>query len=73
MEQNKEQKSSGKGATSFAQTYFHGTRADLKVGDLLKVGFNSNYFAIWSAKSYLSNSDPGRSYLGGLTCFRYGP
>ena len=44
MEQNKdEQKSNGKGATPFAQTYFHGTRADLKVGDLIKVGFNSNY------------------------------
>lgn len=27
----------------FAQTYFHGTRADLKVGDFIKVGFNSNY------------------------------
>lgn len=27
----------------FAQTYFHGTRADLKVGDLIEPGFNSNY------------------------------
>lgn len=27
----------------FAQTYFHGTKADLKVGDFIKVGFNSNY------------------------------
>ncbi|MGH2644717.1 MAG: NAD(+)--rifampin ADP-ribosyltransferase, partial [Chitinophagaceae bacterium] len=31
------------GATPFSQTYFHGTRADLKVGDLIEVGFNSNY------------------------------
>lgn len=38
-----EQKSSGQGATLFTQTYFHGTRADLKVGDLIEVGFNSNY------------------------------
>jgi hypothetical protein len=30
-------------ATPFAQTYFHGTRADLKVGDLIEVGYNSNY------------------------------
>ena len=30
-------------ATPFAQTYFHGTRADLKPGDLIEVGFNSNY------------------------------
>ncbi len=38
-----EQLSSEQGATPFTQTYFHGTRADLKVGDLIKVGFNSNY------------------------------
>jgi hypothetical protein len=30
-------------ATPFAQTYFHGTKGDLKVGDLIEVGFNSNY------------------------------
>jgi rifampin ADP-ribosylating transferase len=42
MKQN-EQKSTAQGATPFAQTYFHGTRADLKVGDLIEVGFNSNY------------------------------
>ncbi len=33
----------GQGPTPFAQTYFHGTKADLKVGDLIGVGFNSNY------------------------------
>lgn len=27
----------------FARTYFHGTKADLKVGDLIEVGYNSNY------------------------------
>jgi rifampin ADP-ribosylating transferase len=27
----------------FAQTYFHGTKADLEIGDLIEVGFNSNY------------------------------
>lgn len=44
MEQNKsEQKLSGTGPTPFAQTYFHGTKADLKPGDLIGVGFNSNY------------------------------
>lgn len=32
-----------KPATPFAQTYFHGTKADLKVGDLIQPGFNSNY------------------------------
>lgn len=38
-----EPKTSGQGATPFAQTYFHGTKADLKVGDLIEAGFNSNY------------------------------
>ncbi|MGB3693470.1 MAG: NAD(+)--rifampin ADP-ribosyltransferase [Spirulinaceae cyanobacterium] len=44
MEQNKkDKKSNGQGATPFVQAYFHGTKADLKVGDLIKVGFNSNF------------------------------
>lgn len=30
-------------ATPFARTYFHGTKSDLKIGDLIEVGFNSNY------------------------------
>src|SRR5690606_12151075 len=30
-------------ATPFAQTYFHGTRADLAPGDLVEVGYGSNY------------------------------
>lgn len=44
MENNKENNNSTvQGATPFSQTYFHGTRADLKVGDIIEVGFNSNY------------------------------
>jgi len=27
----------------FAQTYFHGTKADLKLGDFIEAGFNSNF------------------------------
>jgi hypothetical protein len=42
MEQNKDNLN-GHVATPFAQTYFHGTRGDLKAGDLIEVGFNSNY------------------------------
>jgi hypothetical protein len=30
-------------ATPFSQTFFHGTKADLKIGDFVEVGFNSNY------------------------------
>lgn len=31
------------GSTPFAQTYFHGTKADLKIGDFIEVGFQSNF------------------------------
>lgn len=30
-------------ATPFAQTYFHGTKADLKIGDFIAVGYTSNF------------------------------
>lgn len=44
MEKSKDEyKLKIQGATPFAQTYFHGTKADLKVGDLIEVGVNSNY------------------------------
>ncbi|WP_332732635.1 NAD(+)--rifampin ADP-ribosyltransferase [Flavihumibacter sp.] len=42
-DQKKHQNINGPGATPFAQTYFHGTKADLKIGDLIEVGYNSNY------------------------------
>lgn len=44
MEENKDNPRSGRqGATPFAQTYFHGTKADLKTGDLVQAGFSTNY------------------------------
>ncbi|MGD9966404.1 MAG: NAD(+)--rifampin ADP-ribosyltransferase [Hyphomonadaceae bacterium] len=30
-------------ATTFAQSFFHGTKADLKAGDLISPGYSSNY------------------------------
>lgn len=42
-EKNKDYKTNVQGSTPFAQTYFHGTKADLKIGDLVEVGFKSNY------------------------------
>jgi hypothetical protein len=36
-------KADGQGSTPFAQTYFHGTKAELKIGDLIEAGYNSNY------------------------------
>ena len=65
-------------ASVFAQSFFHGTRADLKPGDLLTVGYRSNfteakplswiYFAgtldaaIWGAELAIG-SGPGRIYV----------
>jgi len=43
MENKDSQPQPVQGATVFAATYFHGTRADLKVGDLVKPGYNSNF------------------------------
>src|SRR5690606_13101757 len=42
-EKDKHQQAPGAGASPFAQTYFHGTKADLNIGDLVKAGFSSNY------------------------------
>lgn len=65
-------------ATVFAQSFFHGTRADLKPGDLIAVGYQSNftdvkplswvYFsatldaAIWGAE-LAAGTAPGRIYV----------
>ncbi len=51
MDKNKEEnKLNRQRATPFVQTYFHGTKADLKIGDLIEAGFNSNYGQGKSAK-----------------------
>ncbi|MES2380926.1 MAG: NAD(+)--rifampin ADP-ribosyltransferase [Bacteroidota bacterium] len=79
MEQNKDDNKLNKpNPTPFAQTYFHGTKADLKVGDFIAVGFNSNFgqrvnakyiflsatldAAIWGAELAIGEG-PGRIYL----------
>jgi rifampin ADP-ribosylating transferase len=75
---NENNQTHGKSPTPFAQTYFHGTKADLKVGDLIQVGFNSNFgqqknakyiflsatldAAIWGAELALGN-ERERIYL----------
>lgn len=40
---NNEKKQHETAATPFAQTYFHGTKADLELGALIEPGFISNY------------------------------
>ncbi len=44
MEKNKNgNKSKESGQSPFSQTFFHGTRADLKIGDFIEIGLYSNY------------------------------
>ena len=44
MEQNKNNSKSNETIhTPFSQTFFHGTKVDLKIGELIEIGFNSNY------------------------------
>jgi hypothetical protein len=44
MKEAKESQGENKtGQTPFAQTYFHGTKADLTIGDFIETGIASNY------------------------------
>ena len=44
MQKNKDENKLNEPSQSpFSQTFFHGTRADLKIGDFIEVGINSNY------------------------------
>lgn len=38
----------------FSQTFFHGTKADLKIGDLIATGYNSNFVDRQLKHIYLS-------------------
>ncbi|MEQ8475348.1 NAD(+)--rifampin ADP-ribosyltransferase [Fulvivirga sp.] len=73
MEQkNNQLKANGQGATPFAQTYFHGTKADLKVGDLIEVGFNSNYGKQKNAKYIFLTSTLDAAIWGAELAFGEG-
>lgn len=44
MEKNENQNQSTRsGHSPFVQTYFHGTKADLKIGDFIETGLTSNF------------------------------
>ncbi|WP_026902489.1 NAD(+)--rifampin ADP-ribosyltransferase [Pedobacter glucosidilyticus] len=43
MQQTPQQLLLNGAATPFAQTYFHGTKANLQLGEHIAIGFNSNY------------------------------
>jgi rifampin ADP-ribosylating transferase len=40
---NTENKPNESYQSPFSQTYFHGTKADIKIGDFIEIGLNSNY------------------------------
>ncbi len=79
MEKDKSESTSNEPIhTPFSQTFFHGTKADLKMGDLIEVGISSNYgqnkkakfiyltatldAAVWGAELALGEG-PERIYL----------
>src|SRR5690606_26070811 len=72
MERNNDEKKIGKSPTVFAQTYFHGTKADLKIGDLIKVGFNSNYGQKKNAKYIFLSSTLDAAIWGAELAFGEG-
>ncbi|RFS13496.1 NAD(+)--rifampin ADP-ribosyltransferase [Emticicia sp. C21] len=41
---------------AFSQTYFHGTKADLKIGDFIEVGYNSNFIDMKLKHIYLTST-----------------
>ena len=74
MEKNKDDnKSTGQNPTPFSQTYFHGTKADLKVGDLIEVGFNSNFGQRINAKYIFLTATLDAAIWGAELAFGEGP
>ena len=79
MERNKKYDKTNEPVQSpFSQTFFHGSRADLRIGDLIEIGITSNYSqnkkakyiyltatldaAIWGAE-LAAGVEPERIYL----------
>lgn len=69
MQKEKETKSIH---SPFSQTYFHGTKADLKIGELIEVGFNSNYGQRKNAKYIFLSSTLDASIWGAELAFGEG-
>jgi rifampin ADP-ribosylating transferase len=51
-------------ATVFSQSFFHGTRADLRPGDLIVVGCQSNFTDVKPLSWVLFRGHAGRGDLG---------
>ena len=73
MEQhNNPEQTSGKSPAPFAQTYFHGTKAYLNVGDWIEVGFHSNYGQKNNAKYIFLSSTLDAAIWGAELAFGEG-
>ncbi len=59
--------------TPFQQTYFHGTKADLRLGELIQVGFNSNYGERKNAKYIFLSATIDAAIWGAELAFGEGP
>jgi hypothetical protein len=59
--------------TPFQQTYFHGTKADLKPGDLIEVGYNSNYGQRKNAKYIFLSATLDAAIWGAELAYGEGP
>ena len=74
MENNKDYNNSNiQRPAPFAQTYFHGTKADLKVGDLIEAGYNSNFGQRRNAKYIFLTSTLDAAIWGAELAFGEGP
>ena len=74
MENNKNgNKLIGQNPTPFSQTYFHGTRVDLNIGDLIEVGFNSNFGQRINAKYIFLTATLDAAIWGAELAFGEGP
>jgi len=65
--------SAAKGPAAFAQTFFHGTKADLRVGDFIEVGFNSNFGQRKNAKYIFLSATLDAAIWGAELAFGEGP
>jgi len=68
-----EQQSGVPGPTPFAQTYFHGTKANLQVGSLIEAGYSSNYGQRVNAKYIFLSATLDAAIWGAELAFGDGP
>ena len=74
MENNKsENPLKARAQSPFTQTYFHGTKADLQIGDYIETGINSNYGANKKAKYIYLTATLDAAIWGAELAFGEGP